>query len=85
MISDKKLMEFKWPKNMESFKPKQKKRYSHDVILVSLKNPELGYILNFPSEKKARTYMKAAGESQNDIEMDYERVEIVPEEDGYHK
>lgn len=85
VISDRKLIDFKWPKHVPSFKPKTRKRYSHDVTLVSNANPDIGYVLNFSSEKKARIYMKAAGESHNDIEMDYERVEVVPEEDGYHK
>lgn len=68
---------------MPSFKPKVRKRYSHNVIVISNSNPNIGYVHNFTSERSAREHIKSLGKCTNDIEVGYEKSEIVPEDDGY--
>lgn len=76
MISDKKFLGFEWPPRMASFKPKQKKHYQHNIIVTSLHNPEVGYVLNFTSETKAKAHKKTGGEALNAVTMEYEKKEI---------
>lgn len=84
MISDKKLLDFNWSSKMESFRPKQRKKYSHDVLVVSSQQPDFAYVHSFSSEKKARAFRELAREATNNVLAEYEKKEQpIVEKEGY--
>lgn len=83
LISDNTFLSFKWPPKMPSFKPREKKRYKHEVAVVSDSNPEYAYVLQFTSEKKARTFLNNAKEATNIVAVEYTRKELKNMEEGF--
>jgi hypothetical protein len=67
---------FTLPPNWEHIKPKQTKRYRHEVTVASTENAEYAYTLYFTSEKKARDYKRTVLESTNNPIVEYQRKEL---------
>lgn len=84
MISEETLLGFNWPKSMKSFSFAKKKVYLHEVIIVGKHDPEVGIVIRFPSEKKARRAVSVNKESSNVLDVWYERKEFSSEsEEGF--
>lgn len=85
MISEKKFLGYGWPPKMPSYQfKKENKKYQHEVVFIGSNDPETGFVLHFPSEKKARNAVKSMKESTNILEVGYEKQEIKPEDEGFH-
>lgn len=67
---------FKWPPELPSIQPKQKKHYKHTITVLSSTVAEYAYDLSFTSEKKAKAFKKLAEEATNKPIVEYERIEI---------
>lgn len=75
MISNKDFLSFDWPPRFIT-RPKQKKHYKHTAIITSTNNPDVGYVLEFSSESKARAHIKSAKQAKNALQCLYERQEL---------
>lgn len=85
-ISDKELFRFNWPPKMPSLKPKERKKYEHWAVVVSQSDPDIAYMLQFTSEKKARDHVRSALEANNKVVAKYEKRELpVVTEEGFEK
>lgn len=83
-ISDKDFFQFKWPKRMPSFQPKIKKTFKHFSIFVYKNDPEVDYVIEFTSEKKARANVRSNREGINIESVRYEKKEMPQiDERGY--
>jgi len=74
---------FKWPPELPSIQPKQKKHYKHTVTVLSSNVAEYAYDLSFTNEKTARAFKRLAEQATNKPTVEYERVEVpVTTEEG---
>lgn len=60
-----------------------RKRYEHKVVVISDSDPEIGFVLDFPNEQKARHFMYAAKQAKNSVIVEYERKEIHKTDEGW--
>jgi len=66
--------------------PKEKgKRYKHELTVISQKDTSVGYVLNFTSESKAKTAIKAIEQADNNPIVLYDKKPLPkgPGKDGF--
>lgn len=69
---------------MPSYKPKERKRYRHYIIITSVVSTQTWARLEFTSEKEARRFEKSVARSISmDIVTDYEKKELTRTDDGF--
>ena len=61
---------------MPSYPFKKRRKYVHEVALVSNKSPELADVLIYTSEEKARDAKKALEQAVNGITVEYTKREV---------
>lgn len=75
-ITNKNLLGFKWPPRMASWKPKQKRKYKHEVLVVSRTDPDRADVYQFTNEPDARSARNSLRKATNNISVEYEKREI---------
>jgi len=75
-ISDKKFLGYNWPPRMPSYKPKQKRKYKHEVLVVSRTDPDRADVYQFTNEPDARSARNSLRKATNNISVEYEQKEV---------
>lgn len=84
MISEEKLLGFKWPPEIPSYFKNKKKKYKHEVIYIRKQDLETQCTFPYPSEKAAREGVRSLKKCLDVYDVWYERKELpATTEEGY--
>ena len=84
MISEEKLLKFKWTRDMPSYFKNRKKIYRHEVVYVSKQDLDTALVLPFPSKPAAQEAVRSLKKSLHVYDVWYERKELpTVTEEGY--